>query len=285
MSWKDRSRISVSPMRRIFSEFYSIFKDTPIHEDIKALHEKGDYKRAYDVLCNAIESGSRLSKVPDIYILLAELELTVNEDPHKALEALDKAQQMGCTLIAYYYLRRAEALWGIGEIQTALQCFEKSVEADPCAFYRSNLGRALSYLDDARAQSVWQEVLDDDPENSLAHAYLASYAAKSGDRDKATLMAKKADKLASSKEDILNVAELYHEWKEFQTAIKKYLEVMKLTKLRSRRGLLYARIADCYLSMGQISLARKNLKRALKYRPDDEYVKEIQQEYEEKSAK
>ena len=274
----------MSTLRRVFSEFYSVFKDTPDFKDVMALYNKGDYKRAYDALCNAIESGSSLSKFADIYILLAELELTVNEDPHKALGALDKAQQMGCTQIAYYYLRRAEALWGIGEIQTALQCFEKSVGADPCAFYRSNLARALVYLDDARARSVWQEVLDEDPENSLTHAYLASYAAKSGDRDKAIVMAKKADKLASSKEDILNVAALYQEWEEFQTAIKKYLEAINLMKLSHHRGWVYARIADCYLSMGKTGHSRKYLKRALKYRPDDEYVKEIQQEYEEKTA-
>lgn len=279
----------MSPLRRIFSELYSIFKgtpikDNPIYKDIKALQEKGDYKRAYDVLCNAIESGSRLSKFADIYILLAELEFHVNQDPHKALEALDKAQEMGCTQIAYYYLRRAESLWRIGEIQTALQCFEKSVEAEPCAFYRSNFARALAYLDDARARSVWQEVLEEEPENSQAHSYLAFEAAKSGDRDKAIVMAKKADKLASSKEDILNVASLYHEWEEFQTAIKKYLEVIKLLKFGPDRGWVYAHIADCYLSMGQTGLARKYLKRALKYCPDDEYVKEIQQEYEEKST-
>ena len=268
-------------MRRIFSELYSIFKDTPIHEDIKALHEKGDYKRAYDVLCNAIESGSRLSKVPDIYILLAELEFHVNQDPHKALKVLDKAHKMGCTQIAYYYLRRAEALWGIGEIQKALQCYEKSVEAEPCAFYRSNLARALSYLDDVRARSVWQKVLEEEPENSQAHCHLAFEAAESGDRDKAIIIARKADKLASSNEDILNVASLYHEWEEFQTAIKKYLEAINLMKLSHLRGWVYARIADCYLSMGQTGLARKYLKRALKYRPDDKYVKEIQQEYEE----
>ena len=274
MSWKDKSKILMSPLRRIFSEFYSIFKDTPIYEDIKALQEKGDYKRAYDVLCNAIESGSRLSKFADIYILLAELELLVNQDPHKALEALNKAQEMGCTQIAYYYLRRAEALWGIGEIQTALQCFEKSVEAEPCAFYRSNLARALSSLGDARARSVWQEVLEEEPENCLAHSHLASEAAKSGDRDKAIVMANKADKLASSEGDIFDVASLYHELGEFQTAIKKYLEAIKLIKFSPKRGWLYADIADCYLSMGQTGLARKYLKRALKYCPDEEYVKE-----------
>jgi tetratricopeptide (TPR) repeat protein len=147
------------------------------------------------------------------------------------------------------------------------------------------LARALSDLDDARARSVWQEVLEEEPENSQAYSYFASEAAKSGDRDKAIVLAKKADKLASSKEDILNVAALYHEWGEFQTAIKKYLEVIKLFKFVPDRGWVYARIADCYLSMGQISLARKYLKRALKYCPDDEYVKEIQRECEEKSAK
>jgi len=285
MSWKDKSKILISPLRRILPEHNSIFRDTTSYKNVMALHGKGDYKKAYDVLSIAITRGSRLSKVADIYILFAELELLANEDPHKALEALDKAQEMGCTQIAYYYLRRAEALWRIGEIQTALQCFEKSVEAEPCAFYRSNLAQALAYLDDERARSVWQEVLEEEPENSQAHSYFAFEAAKSGDRDNAIVMAKKADKLASSKEDSLDVAALYHELGEFQTAIKKYLEVVKFMKLNRQRGWVYARIAGCYLSMGQTNLARNYLKRALKYCPDDEDVKEIQREFEEKSAK
>ena len=285
MSWKDKSKILISPLRRIFPEHNSIFRDATSYKDVMALHDKGDYKKAYDILSIAIKRGSRLSKAADIYILLAELELLVNEDPHKALDALDKAEEMGSTQIAYYYTRRAEALWRIGEIQTALQCFEKSVEAEPCAFYRSNLARALAYLDDERARSVWQEVLEEEPENSQAHSYFAFEAGKSGDRDNAIVMAKKADKLASSKEDILSVAALYHEWKEFQTAIEKYLKVIKLIKFGRQRGWVYARIADCYLSMGQTDLARKYVKQALKYCPDDEEVKEIQRELEEKSAK
>ncbi len=249
---------------------------------ITAFHKKGDFKTAYKILSRAVKSESRLSKVSEIYILLAELELLVNKDPHRTLEALDKAKKMGCTQMAYYYTRRAEALWQIGEHQTAIQCFESSVAAEPCAFYRSNLAFALSDLDDERALNLWKEVLKEEPENSLAHSYFGSKAAKSGDRDKALLMAKKADKSASSGRDFVQVGRLYYELGEFQTAVERYLEAMKLGY---DRGQLSAGIADCYLSMGQVALARKYLKRALKYSPNDEYVKEIQQDYEEKSAK
>lgn len=283
MSWKSVLRPLVGPLAIVLSKYCPSFRDSPYVMDIiMGFHKKGDYKTAYNILSRAVKGESRLSKVADIYILLAELELWVNKNAHKAIKALDKAQKMGCTQMAYYYTRRGEALWLTGEHQMALQCFESSVAAEPCAFYRSNLALALSEMDDERALSLWKEVLEEEPENSLAHTYLGFEAAKSGDRDKALLMAKKAHKSASLAREFVALGRLYYELGEFQTVVERYLEAMKLGY---DRGWLCAGIADCYLSMGQAKLAQKYLKRALKYSPNDEYVKEIQRDYEQKSMK
>lgn len=283
MSRKSILRPLVGPLARVLSKYCPSFRDSPhVMDIIMGFHKKGDYKTAYKILSHAVKNGSRWSKVGDIYILLAELELWANRDPHRALDALDKAQKMGCTQMAYYYTRRGEALWLTGDRQTAIQSFESSVAAEPCAFCRSNLALALSEMDDERAVSLWKEVLEEEPENSLAHTYLGFEAAKSGDQDKALLMAKKADKSAALAGDFVAVGRFYYELGEFQTVVERYLEAMKLGY---DQGWLCAGIADCYLSMGQTAPARKYLKRALKYSPNDEYVKEIQRDYEEKSAK
>ena len=54
MSWKDKSKILISPLRRIFPEHNSIFRDATSYKDVMALHDKGDYKKAYDILSRAI---------------------------------------------------------------------------------------------------------------------------------------------------------------------------------------------------------------------------------------
>lgn len=249
---------------------------------VMELYDKGAYDKAYRAFCDVIKNEPRWCKVADVYIKWADLELLANNNPVRALELLDKAKELGCSLMAYYYMKRAEALWLIEEYQKALHCYEKSVEEDPCAFYRSNLARALSLLEDDRALDVWQEVLEEEPENCLAHTYIGLETIKSGDRDKAMIMAKEADRLASSARDILEVARLYYEMGDFKTVIDKYLEAMKQG---NDRGQICAGIAHCYLLMGEVNQAKKYLKRALKYSPENEYVKEIRRDYEEKLTK
>ena len=105
-------------------------------------------------------------------------------------------------------------------------------------------------------------------------------AAKSGDRNKALLMAKKAEEFQSSFSDIFEIGLLYHELEEFQTAINKYLEAKKLGC--GDEGWLHAAISDGYLSLGDASAARKYVQLAMRSDPENDYVKEIWQEYQEK---
>lgn len=243
------------------------------------MYEKDNFGEAYAVLRDVMENEPRWSKVGDVYTLWADLELLANHDPRKAIELLDKAQEIGCSQMAYYYAKRAEALWETGERNMALQCYEKSVAADPCAFYLSNLARALSFLNDERALSVWQQVLEEAPKNCIAHTYIGWEAAKSGDRDKALFMAKKAEELQSSIRDVCEIGRLYYELEEFQTAINKYLEAKKLGYYEE--GVLYAAIADCYLSLGDASAAQKYAQWAMRIEPENDYVKDVWREYEE----
>ena len=274
--------MAMIPIRRIFSKLFPKLLQTNGFKHVWAKYNKGHFGEAYALFRDVIENQPRYSKIGDIYILWADLELLANHNPHKAIELLDKAQEIGCSQsqMAYYYLKRAEALWETGERHMALQCHEKSVDADPCAFYLSNLARALSYLNDKRAMSVWQQVLEEDPKNSLAYTYIGWEAAKSGDRNKALLMVKKAEELQSSVRDVYEIGRVYHELEEFQTAINKYLEAKKLGC--GDEGWLYSAISDCYLSLGDASAARKYVQLAVQRDPENDYVKEVLHEYQEK---
>lgn len=275
LSLKGVFKIAMIDLKKIFSRLLSELPQTHDFQDVLALYEKGAFDEAYRVFCEVIDNEPRLSKVGDVYIMWADLELLANNNARKALELLDRAQEMDCSQIAYYYLKRAEALWITGERQMALQCYEKSVAADSCLFYLSGYARALSCNNDKRAMRVWQQVLDRDPKSFLAHAYIGWEAAKSGAKDKGLLMSKKAEELASSVVDVFELGRLYHESEEFQSAINKYLEAKKLGY--KDQGLLYAAIADCYLSLGIESQACKYAELAMSYKPENYYVKDVWQ--------
>jgi tetratricopeptide (TPR) repeat protein len=260
--------MAMIPLRGIFTKLFPKMLQTNDFKHVWAKISKGQFGEAYTVFHDIIERQPHYSKVGDVYILWAELELLANHDPRKAIELLDKAQEMGCTQMVYYYTRRADALWVTGERHMALQFYEKSVDEDPCAFCLSNLARALSYLNDTRAQTIWQQVLEEDPKNCFAYRYLGWEAAKSGDRNKALLLLKKAETLQSSVRDAFGIGRIYHELEEFQTAINKYLEAKKLGY--GEEGVVNAAIADCYLSLGNESAARKYVQLAVQHDPEDD---------------
>ena len=259
-------------LKRIFSRIFSELPQTQSFQDVLPFIEKGAFDEAYRVFCEVIDNEPRLSKDGDVYIMWADLALQVNCNTCKTLELLDKAQEIGYSQIAYYYAKRAQALWITGERQMALQFYEKSVAADSSLYYLSDYARALSCNNDKRAMRVWQQVLDRDPKNFLAHAYIGWEAAKSGDKDKSLLMSKRAEEFASSARDFFELGYLYQVSEEFQSAINKYFEAKKLGY--QDQG-LHAYIADCYLSLGDESQARKYAELAMSSKPENYYVKDV----------
>ena len=93
-------------------------------------------------------------------------------------------------------------------------------------------------------------------------------------------MAKRAEELASSVRDVFELGRLYHQSEEFQSAINKYLEAKKLGY--ENQGILYAAIASCYLALEDESSARKYAEWALRSNPENDYVKDVWSEYEER---
>jgi len=93
-------------------------------------------------------------------------------------------------------------------------------------------------------------------------------------------MAKRAEELQQSVDDLVEIGRLYHELEKFQSAINKYLEAEKLGY--EEKWLLYAAISDCYLSLKDVSQARSYLEQAIRCNPEKEYVKEVRRKYEER---
>jgi len=242
-------------------------------DDYFDLYNKGAYREAYAVLRDIMDTQSGWSKVGDMYVWSSELELLVNDDVRKAHELLDKAHELGCHFMDDFYSSRGYVLWRLGDRERGIQDLEKSVEINPTLTNLTNLAKVLSYDHDKRAMRVCRLILEQDPKNCSAHIYLGIEAAKSGDRDKALLMAKRAENLASTSYNFFDIGWLYHELGLFQRAVNAYLEANR--RRREPTVPLYAVIAACYLSLGDCDRAIEYAIRAVDLNFNDENAKNV----------
>ncbi|MHC4434762.1 MAG: tetratricopeptide repeat protein [Planctomycetota bacterium] len=232
------------------------------------MYEKGAFKEALVALCDVMVKQPQWSKDGGVYTLWAELEMLVNDNVDRAMELLDRAREVGGAEIR------------MGNYEKAIQNYEQCIAIEPSVSNLRMLAQALSDIDDSRAIDVWQQVLEKDPENCLAHACIGFEAEKSGDRGKAILMAKRAEKLNPSAEDAFTIARLYYEVDEFQSAINACLVADRLGY--KDKAQLYAVIAACHLSLGQATPARKYVEWALGCDPKNEYAKEVWHQYQQR---
>jgi tetratricopeptide (TPR) repeat protein len=262
-------RMPTSPSRRTdFDEYL-------------ALHAKGAYREAYAVLRDILDTNPYWSQIGDLYVWCAGFEMQIGENTHKARQLLEKAWQLGCQHPADYYSELGFVRWRMGEHEEGIRDLEESVALDPTVTHLIRLGELLAIEGDTRGHAVLQRVLDLEPRHCLAHVYLGILACKSGDRDEAMILAEKAERLGESAIDYLEVGRLYRELEEFQAACDAYLKVDRLGY--DNKGRLYASLAVCYGRLGDKETGKTYLERAIKYDPEDEYVRSVaENEYREK---
>lgn len=265
-----------------FSKCIPKFRQAYTFDDVFSMYDKGDFEKAHAALCKILDKQPQWSKNGGVNTLLADLELLINDDACKAIELLDRAREFDGADMCYYYCVRGDAMLSIGNYEEAIKNLELSVALDPNVANLTMLAQALSKINDSREIDIWHKVLEKDPFNCLAHIYVGLEAAESGDRGKALLMAKRAEKLNPTVEDFFLIGILYHKLEEFQTAINTYLIANRLSY--KDKALLYAHIADCYLSLGDESIARKYVEWAIQFDPENDYVKEVWGECEKISG-
>ena len=135
------------------------------------------------------------------------------------------------------------------------------------------LGQVLAIEGNSRAAEIWARVLKEEPENCIAYIYLAMLAAKTGDNDRALLMVKKAEELQTRADQLVEIASVYAEVGQYQTALDKYLCANQLGD--EPKAPLYAGIAACYFALGDTNAGCRYIKDALSLQPDNPYVREI----------
>lgn len=242
-------------------------------DDYFDLYEKGAYQEAYKVLLDIVKNNPWLSNNGDIYVKYADLELLANDDVYEAQKLLEKAHDLGCSEIAFYYSIQGYVLWRIGERDLGIQYLEKSIALDPRISCLQKLGSVLSYDNDKRAVEIWERILEKDPENCLAHTYLAIEAAKSGNREKALTMARQAENFAHTALDLFEMGRFYWNFGQLQVALNKYLEADKLGYEPKRP--LFIALSRCYYSLDCYREAIEYANRALKINSNNDQAKEV----------
>lgn len=266
--------------RRFLFKLRRILGQPVTCDDLWAMCDDGAAEEAYVTLGGEIENHPELLEHGDICTLWASLVLVATDDVCGAIEILDKAHELGVEDMAYYCGVRGEAMRRLGNYEKAMQNYEESIAINPTVPCLGTYGELLSATDDSRAMEIWQQVLEMDRENCTAHAYIGMELAKSGNRDKAMLMAQRAQELTPSAEDMLSIGLLYYELHEFPTVIKMCLEADQLGN-KDKAG-VYATIAASHLALDQANEAREYAQRALRCDPGHDYANEIWREYEKR---
>lgn len=249
-------------------------------DDIWGMCDEGAVEEAYVILGDMIENHPELIDHGATCIFWANLVLNATGDADRVMGLLDKANKLGDQDIAYYYAVRAEAMRILGNSEEAMENYERSIEIGATIYSLKGYGELLSENDDSHAMEIWQQVLEMDQENCAAHAYIGIQSAKSGDRDKALLMAKKAEKMEPSSKEYFLLTILYTQLDEFDLALDTCLKAKKMGYWD--KALLCATIAACHFSSGRIKEGKKYALQALRHDPDHEYANEVWSEFEKR---
>lgn len=265
--------MAVIPMKRILLKLFPKAFKIAIFNEYFDLYDKGSYKEAYTVLRGIMKTEHKWSKVGDMYVFCANLEILANDDENKAHQLLEKALALGCRFMDGYYRIHGYLLYQKGKREIGIQELEKSIELNPSITNLESLAMLLSSDHDRDSRIVCQRILEQDPKNCSAHIYLGMEAATADDQDKALLMVKQAEKLVQTARDFKIIGCLYYELEIYKKALSAYLKANNLG--HEPKVSIYSDIAACYCSLGDYAKAIEYSIRSLDCNFNYDHAKDI----------
>ena len=265
--------------RKILGLFSTRYADLAVLHRILALRMKGAHRECYVALHDLLTRHPEWRN-GDAYLMCASYEISLDNDMSRAGELLDTALRLGCKDMASYYAMSGYVLWETGERERGIREMETAVGLEPRIGALTVLGIALYNEENARAEAIWEQVLAKDPENCKAYTFLGVLAAKSGDRERFLQMAKKAEELCRNAGHLAEVAMMYAEAGEIQTALDKHQEAERRGRIPD--GPVCADIAACYFKLGNIREGCRQLENARRCFPNSIRVKEAWDTYKDK---
>lgn len=252
-------------------------------------YERGEFKSAYEILCETIESDPEDG---GLYALFGWLEMRLNNDCEKAIGFIKEAFKQNCPKQYYHYVY-GEYLLRMQRYEQAIIEYERSVKYEPSVIYYVALAQALTSIKDKRALDIWENILKIDPGNCTALLYFASMAVEDEDFSKALDFLKRAEKRKSKKDaqDLLRIGYIYQQLGDYKHALK-YL-IRAKDKGLQMGGFFYAldidlqkneyfntSIAMCYAVTGDIINALSFISKVKDTESNSKYYDYIQQTLE-----
>jgi len=242
-------------------------------KQVHRFYKHSEFEKAYKVLLG-LKEDYRNSGV--FYAVWADLEMRVNDNLTRAEYLINEAHHLGCPE-DYYHRVYGGLLWRQGQTSAALAEYELSVKEKPSVDNMQNLAEALSAARDSRAVSFWDKVLEKDPENGLAYAYLAREAARRGHGDKALQLVQRAEQLKHKDSDLLfEIGSVLYILGRFRRALDYFLKA-ESRGLRTKEQLssLYARMAFCYIRADDARKAIEYSRKAVAIDPENEEPSDV----------
>lgn len=233
-------------------------------------YEQRSFQKAYEAFQELVKDYPEDSRM---YAMLAYLEMQVGDDLDATEALINKAQTLGCPE-DYYHRIRGELMWVKGQHDKALAEYELSVAAEPSSSNLSALATALSDIGDKRAASIWEKVIEKDPENYQTYLHCARDAIKRKEFYKALGMAKLAEYLEPSNPEVLfGIGYVYQSLKLYRKALEYFLKAQD--EGYKDQGYLCALIAMCYGATDDGANAISFANKAAKLSPKNNYVQEV----------
>jgi tetratricopeptide (TPR) repeat protein len=264
------------PLKRLLALFSPKYADSVALARCTALRKKGAYREAYALLWDIMNRHPDW-RLGDAYVQCANLELLVNDDASKASELLDTGLRLGCDNMAVYYCMSGYVLLRLGEHERGIREMERAVDLEPSVYYLSMLGAELSFRGDHRAADIWKRVLKQEPLNCRAYANLGILAIKTGDREKALLLARRAEELHLDPGDLLDIARSYAAMGEYQIALHRYAQAEGLGQ--ELLASTCAEIASCHFELGDSVEGRRRLEEGRRKFPKSKCIQDAWETY------
>jgi tetratricopeptide (TPR) repeat protein len=232
----------------------------------------GRYEAAYPMMSVALKIWPEDSQV---LAYMAGLEIVFKKNYEAGQNYMDKAFEHKNTDLDFLYAFKGQ-LWfdDIGKKEEGLACLEKAVSLNRSAWNLTALGSRIVDSDGERAQKLFKEALQLEPENPGLISTIATGQMKQGNWSEGLELALKACALKPC-DPLINVTAAHGHFglEQFEKALQFYAKAEKLGYYD--KVYLYNAIGECYKELGNKKEARKYLKKALKIDPDSSEAKNL----------
>jgi tetratricopeptide (TPR) repeat protein len=240
--------------------------------NLPGLIETRLYAEAYALAKVALEAWPNDS---EFLAYSGVLEIAFKHNHKAGKEYIDKAFELNNVKLDVLYRIKGALLWDhLDDREEGLAYIEKAVALNPDTQNLITLASRIAETDLPRAESIYQKILQTDPDSLDAIGRSVELAFKRKDWSKALELAKRGYALRPSYPFITDfLAYAYYNLGKFEEALEYYHKTIELD--HPEKAIVYHAIAECYSKLGNQKEARKYIEKALDVDPDDPEAKKM----------